>query len=65
MKGEMYIVIEISHPVRHVTIWSFLHCEKPSLSSVNFPHCRYMKGEEGFCLTSFRTALRFVLHMSS
>ena len=26
---------------------------------------RYMKGEEGFCLTSFQTALRFVSRMSS
>lgn len=27
--------------------------------------CRYVKGEEGFCLTSFMTALKFVSHMSS
>ena len=27
--------------------------------------CRYVMGEEGFCLTSFMTALKFVSRMSS
>lgn len=30
-----------------------------------FIHEGYMKGEEGFCLTSFMTALKFVSQMSS